>query len=133
MDCVHLTQSISTLGGGISEVVRALSMSQEAVGCRATVMSIKDVGEAISPWPDGSPKLLDARKVPGMQLIPDLMDCLDESDPDVVHTHGLWTYLSVAVPRWACRTNRPYVVSPHGMLDSWALERSKLKKRGIRW
>ncbi len=129
MKCAHLTQSVSTLGGGISEVVRALSKAQEEAGDEPKVLSVNDPGGAIGPWPAGALDLLDSRKFPGMQFIPNLDKTLDRSMPDVLHTHGLWTYLSIAVPRWAKRHNRPYIVSPHGMLDVWALNRSRAKKR----
>jgi poly(glycerol-phosphate) alpha-glucosyltransferase len=54
---------------------------------------------------------------------------LGREDYDLAHTHGLWTYPSHVVTRWHCSTGRPYLVSPHGMLDSWALENSRVKKR----
>jgi poly(glycerol-phosphate) alpha-glucosyltransferase len=38
-------------------------------------------------------------------------------------------YSSVASLRWARRQGRPYVISPHGMLDPWALANSPWKKR----
>ncbi|BDS07654.1 poly(glycerol-phosphate) alpha-glucosyltransferase [Oceaniferula spumae] len=129
MNCLHLTQSVSTLGGGISEVVRALSFAQTDAGLSTKVLSVRDQGDPISPWPNGSPRLLESRKFPGMQVIPGLNTAMDSSSPNVIHTHGLWTYLSVAVPRWAKRYGRPYVVSPHGMLDAWALNRSRTKKQ----
>ncbi|MEO1104480.1 MAG: glycosyltransferase [Devosia sp.] len=47
----------------------------------------------------------------------------------LVHTHGLWTGLSVAALDWARRTGGPTLVSPHGMLDGWAMTRSRWKKR----
>ena len=50
-------------------------------------------------------------------------------DTDIVHTHGLWTPLSAAALAWRRRTGRPTVVSPHGMLDAWALKKSAPKKR----
>jgi len=129
MTPAHLTQSVSTLGGGISEAVRALSKAQELAGDMPKVLSVKDQGGSISPWPAGAPDLLDSRKFPGMQVIPDLDKALDRSMPDVLHTHGLWSYLSIAVPRWAKTHHCPYIVSPHGMLDVWALNRSWAKKR----
>lgn len=47
--------------------------------------------------------------------------------PDVCHVHGMWTYLSIAALRLQNR-GVPYVVSPHGMLDTWALQKSAWKK-----
>ena len=63
---------------------------------------------------------------------PALSHQLSSLTPDLVHTHGIWTYLSVAAVRWS-RSNggvtpRPYVVSTHGMLDPWALHNSRWKK-----
>src|SRR5436305_199283 len=59
---------------------------------------------------------------------PDLLNILDLERPDLVHLHGLWTYGSVAVQIWKRRTGNPVVVSPHGMLDRWALRHRALKK-----
>ena len=129
MKVTHLTQAVSTSGGGISEVVRALSSAQRDAGDSPKVLSIEDDGEAIGPWPEGSPEFLATCHFPGMILMPDLDERLDEIKPQVLHTHGIWTYLSIGVPRWARRNHKPYVVSPHGMLDSWALNNSKLKKK----
>jgi len=49
--------------------------------------------------------------------------------PDIVHTHGLWTPLSAAALAFRRRTGRPTIVSPHGMLDPWAMSNSGAKKR----
>jgi poly(glycerol-phosphate) alpha-glucosyltransferase len=42
-------------------------------------------------------------------------------------------YPSVAATRWAARWKRPLVVSPHGMLDLWAVRNSAWKKRIAGW
>ena len=60
---------------------------------------------------------------------PSLTDRLFSGGLDLVHTHGVWMYPSIASQRWARRERRPYIVSPHGMLDSWALAQSRWKKR----
>ena len=41
-------------------------------------------------------------------------------------------YTSVATHRWAQRRGKPYVVTPNGMLEPWALRNSKWKKRFAR-
>ena len=129
MKATHLTQAVSTSGGGISEVVRALSMAQQDAGDQPRVLSVEDDGEAIGPWPKESPEFLSACHFPGMIVLPDMDERLDQINPEVLHTHGIWTYLSIGVPRWARRNQKPYIVSPHGMLDAWALDNSKLKKK----
>jgi poly(glycerol-phosphate) alpha-glucosyltransferase len=48
---------------------------------------------------------------------------------DILHVHGLWMYPSVVAQRWSAHARAPYVVSPRGMLDAWALRNSDWKKR----
>ena len=65
---------------------------------------------------------------------PELSRALDAARLDLVHTHGLWMYPSVAAAwRWATRWKRPLVVSPHGMLEPWAVRNSAWKKRIAGW
>lgn len=59
---------------------------------------------------------------------PELAGALERSKADILHIHGLWMYPSVAAMRWSNK-GKPYIVSPHGMLDPWALRNSKWKKR----
>jgi poly(glycerol-phosphate) alpha-glucosyltransferase len=59
---------------------------------------------------------------------PELAAALERSKADILHVHGLWMYPSVAATRWSGKS-KPYIVSPHGMLDPWALRNSQWKKR----
>lgn len=47
---------------------------------------------------------------------------------DVVHVHGLWVFFNHLACLFARIQRKPLVVSPHGMLDPWALSQKKLKK-----
>lgn len=75
---------------------------------------------------------LAAPKYASFRYAPELSRQLASLTPDLVHTHGIWTYLSLATVRWSKSngriTPRPYVVSTHGMLDPWALHNSRWKK-----
>ena len=53
---------------------------------------------------------------------------LEGESADIVHLHGLWSYGSVAVQLWNWRSGKPVVVSPHGMVDGWALRHHTFKK-----
>jgi glycosyltransferase involved in cell wall biosynthesis len=48
---------------------------------------------------------------------------------DVVHLHGIWTYPVYAAARVCERQDVPYVLSPRGSLDPWALGQKSWKKR----
>ena len=60
---------------------------------------------------------------------PELTAALLAEKPDVVHVHGIWTYAGVAAMRCAKAHGTPYMLSPHGMLDPWAVANSGWKKR----
>jgi glycosyltransferase involved in cell wall biosynthesis len=53
---------------------------------------------------------------------------LIEADLDLLHLHGIWTHVSADGIGWAQATGRPYVISTHGMLEQWKLNRGRLKK-----
>lgn len=48
---------------------------------------------------------------------------------DAVHTHMLWAFPGIAVARLADVLRVPYVVTPHGSLDPWALAQRRWLKR----
>ncbi len=59
---------------------------------------------------------------------PGLLGRLLAAELDVLHLHGIWQYVSLCGALWAERTGRPYVISPHGMLDPWITARGRWKK-----
>lgn len=59
---------------------------------------------------------------------PNFLSVINSERPDIVHAHGLWQYQSIVVNRLKRRTGTPYVVSPHGMLDNWAVNHHKARK-----
>lgn len=49
---------------------------------------------------------------------------------DLIHTHSIFAPLIAAV-QWQCRRQGwPYITTPHGMLEPWALAYKAWKKRG---
>jgi len=49
------------------------------------------------------------------------------------HLHGIWDLFLHRVASYARRSNIPYVFSPRGMLEPWALSQKKWKKRLAWW
>ena len=54
---------------------------------------------------------------------------LRDSSIDLVHRHGIWTDPQWAALQWQKRNEKPVVISPHGMLDPWAVGNSSWKKK----
>lgn len=48
---------------------------------------------------------------------------------DIVHLHTIWHPLGAMARQSCARHGRPYILSPHGMLDRWALGNAAWKKR----
>jgi glycosyltransferase involved in cell wall biosynthesis len=148
MNTVSLIGSVSRQAGGLFESVRRLH--QELVGNSETLKQRKDevIDQGLRAINVGvlglrdeftSLDLADWDPVPVRTFeicgprtfgyAPGLYRVLKRTNPDLVHVHGLWQFSSIATVRWHYRSRRPYVVSPHGMLDPWALTNSGCKKR----
>jgi glycosyltransferase involved in cell wall biosynthesis len=50
---------------------------------------------------------------------------------DLFHGNGMWQFPVHAMVRVAKKRGLPYVISPHGMLEPWALNKGRIKKRLI--
>ncbi|MFO0835970.1 MAG: glycosyltransferase [Phycisphaerales bacterium] len=48
---------------------------------------------------------------------------------DVAHFHGAWMPMNIQLAAQCRRLGRPYIASPHGMLDDWCMNQARLKKR----
>ena len=51
---------------------------------------------------------------------------------DVVHNHGVWLAANYYARKAANKAGKPLVISTRGMLESWSLGRSKMRKR-VAW
>lgn len=125
-----LMASISRQAGGLFSAVAGFSRGLVDSGCevRAFGGSDSSTAEDVGKWgsvPVSVQRVLGPRAV-GFQH--ELVSRLRAYRPHLVHVHGLWMYPSLAAVRWSAGS-KPYVVSPHGMLDPWAVRHSAWKKR----
>jgi len=132
------------MSGGLFESVRRLHLellrshveSPEIVSpgkqpVQVSVLGTRDefTTEDIEAW---RPVNVSAFEISGPRSFgyaPGVIEELLVLDPDLVHVHGLWQHSSCVALRWHSKTARPYIVSPHGMLDTWAMAHSRWKKR----
>lgn len=135
MKVALITSWITRRGGGIADAVLNLSKGLNESGmveCRVFGLG----GDCVESVAEAGRKDIRVFKVAGpgaFGFAAGLSDALFRFEPDLVHVHGLWMYPSVVSLNWAARSGRPLMVSPHGMLDPWALQHSAWKKRIAGW
>src|SRR5476651_470783 len=130
----HLTASVSRKAGGLLDAVSRLARSQHAQGMDVKVFGLRDefTDDDLAAW---NPAPVAAFKPSWPKAIGrphGFLEALNEFAPDICHTHGLWLYPSIAAKNYSRKNNRPYLISPHGMLDPWAMKNSRWKKQ-IAW
>jgi len=128
--CANLTGSISRNAGGLFESVRRLVQTMWDTGMELCVFGSEDEHTsadygAWAPVPVKAFRSLGPRQ---FGYSPRFREALFEFSPDLVHTHGLWHFSSVATNQYCRSLDIPYVISAHGMLDLWAVRHSRWKK-----
>lgn len=118
--------------GGISTVVPSLAESLMGQGVQSSIEAFCAEGEEFLPaslhsedvhyWP-----IQRLRWIKSAALRAGFHQ--ETSGHDGLHVHGLWDVTSVAASRAARQLSKPYVLSSHGMLEPWALNHGRLKKR----
>lgn len=130
-----LSATVSRNAGGLFTSVRKLTQNvAECPGCEARVFAFKDKHTAadLALWLPIEPRTFAKRGLGFFPVSAALRQAVLAYQPGLIHTHGIWMYPSM-VDLDARRRGIPYVVSPRGMLDPWALTNSRWKKRLAGW
>ncbi len=107
MKVLHISYSYDYSDGGITTVVKQLIREQ-----KKTQIKVEWLASNLFRNP------FKRRK-----LIKEIL----KINPTIVHLHGLWR-LHTRITNDLIKAGISYVITPHGMLDKWALNESKLKK-----
>jgi glycosyltransferase involved in cell wall biosynthesis len=136
MRVLEVTQSVSRLGGGLFESVRHLAQAIHCSGqqqVRVSALADSKTAEDIRHWTPLPVRVHKAIGPSAFGFSPGLLRELATAEADLVHLHGLWRFTSIAVRLWARRTGKPYIISPHGMLEPWALHQKWGRKQVGLW
>jgi len=126
-----LTSWLSYRSGGLRESVSRLTLSLQAdPECQMTVFGLADgqTESAADRWGTTAAAFF-THGPNAFGYAPGLSAAVNAANLDLLHVHGLWMYYSVASLRWTRATGRACIISPHGMLDPWALRHSGWKKQ----
>ena len=132
LNVLHVTSWLSRSGGGVPPVIWSLARETRRRGFSTAVAGLNDEWVKDDCHPDGFPMV--AGDVVGPKAIgysPDLNKQLPTlvQSPGVVHSHGLWMYPGLAARKCAENKGCQLLISPHGMLEPWALNHSRWKKK----
>lgn len=135
MNLAVVTASLSREAGGMFEAVQAPANLLQQRGHEVSVYGIDDAAlpAARASWQVGTLRSFPVKGPPRFAYAPDMHTTLTSAPHDVLHLHGLWNYPSFAASRWNHKRSGKLVISPHGMLDPWALGNGALKKRVAGW
>ena len=126
-----ITPSISRKAGGIFEIERRLAQELHKGGVEIEIFGLNDefTAEDANQWTPLNPKTHPVSGVRSFGYSPALLKGILESPADLMHLHALWMHTSVVTRRWHLAKGKPYVVTPNGMLEPWALSNSGFKKK----
>ena len=131
----NLTGPVSRSAGGLYESVRRLVQELQVTGLEVTILGSFDefTQVDIAAW---DPVTVRAFRTLGPKQFgysSEYAEFLKLYRPHLIHTHGIWIYSSMATHAYAKRLRIPYMISPHGMLDPWAVRNSRWKKIPAYW
>lgn len=126
MKIIHYIASIDQGGGGTTEYMRLLSKTLK----NKTSLSIATGISANPITIDGvSVKFFNGSVLRWFSLVNEFRTFLESEKPDIVHINGIWSPQNWGFQKAAQELNIKVVLSPHGMLESWILNRNPLKKK----
>ena len=101
-----------------------------ALGAVPVVIGVRDADTDKDRWRFGEVEmhLADQTGPAALAFAPQLNEALAEARLDLLHLHGIWQYPSHPAGEWAAVSGKPFIVSPHGMLDPWITRRNAWKK-----
>jgi len=128
LQILHGIGSLDPKTGGPPAVVMGLAAAQADLGHEVTVIC----GDGAAARSRIDAALERYRGHEGIEVRYDgseggLPGAVDAAD--FLHLHGVWEKLLLRAAGRMRQRDKPYAVTPHGMLDPWALSQKRLKKR----
>ena len=130
--CLEVVSTIDPRCGGVSASLPLLAKAVASDGRhQVTILVVHSSGDASAAHP--------VEEVPVLAIPVRRGECLYDGPAssrirehlaaaDLVHIHGLWEPHCAIATRWARRLAKPYLISAHGMLETWALRNHWWKK-----
>lgn len=137
MRVLHVSPSVAKTDGGPAEVIRGLVPALMDLGADVRVLSTSKGWSELDRdlWGVDWLDLYDHRGPSSLTYSPQLAAAVESviGDYDIVHVHGLQSHVGSVAMRTARRSNTPYVIEPHGALDTYHWAQNRSRKRAYLW
>ncbi len=123
--------SISRVAGGLFDAERRLWQSLKVKGVAVSAFSLADEF-SLRDAHDWLPIVPESFPVEWPETLGRSTQCrsrLLEAPADLIYRAGLWSWPSRNAREWCVQYKKPEIISPHGMLDPWAVKNSAWKKK----
>ena len=132
MRVLHVAPSFARRDGGPSEVLRGLIPALRSLGATVELIATdKGVNESDADLlSDPGTTVFRSHQPDSWTFCPAMAGPMQDAvrRADIVHIHSIQTFTSTITMRAARKANVPYVIQPHGALDSYHWKQRKLKK-----
>jgi poly(glycerol-phosphate) alpha-glucosyltransferase len=131
MKAAYLSASLSRRAGGIFEIELALARGLSELGVSIHAHGLRDAGwdEDSARWDGIRTSVYRTFGPAAFGYAPGMLRGVLRGAADLAHLHTMWMYPGIAIHGWARRTGKPYLVTPNGMLEPWALGNAAWKKK----
>ncbi|ATG48147.1 hypothetical protein CEW89_11530 [Celeribacter ethanolicus] len=129
-----LTPAIGRRGGGVSEAARLYAEAVLADGrfdLEVVTLMDADFETDRDAWPDIPIHAFKSYGPARYGFSPGMLRYVVGVRAATVHVHGIWTFHVFCAALWSLLRRRPALVTPHGMLEHWILQRSPRLKAAV--
>lgn len=126
MNILHVISGLDINSGGPSKSVSELTLSLAQTGLEVTLITQATPNPYVKESPYKNFKLSFVNDTSFKQV---LNDKLLNNKFDLLHGHCIWQMPVHYMAQLARKKNIPYIISPRGMLEPWALNYKKWKKK----
>lgn len=119
-DIYHITENISNTSGGVRTILKLLheNLIDNNINSKIITTS-KEPIDIFTEFKSDKAWYYNREMKPFLNALPNNV---------LFHLHGVYTYNQYIASNIASKKNIPYLVTPHGMLEPWILEKNPIKK-----
>lgn len=126
MKILHVISGIDLTGGGPSKSVCDLALNQALRGEKVTIFTQASPNPFLRESPNLNLQIIFSES---SKFKLELKKLIKAENFDILHGHGIWQMAVHHMASMAREQDIPYLISPRGMLEPWALNVRKWKKK----